>query len=88
MYYFQNQLDFLEGKKINAKAINSKSTQNERKAIIDDLLSKSPKIQLLYVTPEMCLQPNFRVIIFFNLYYSYKSKYFVLDYDFGTKKLK
>ncbi|XP_043483609.1 ATP-dependent DNA helicase Q5-like [Leptopilina heterotoma] len=59
----KNQLDFLEGKKINAKAINSKSTQNERKAIIDDLLSKSPKIQLLYVTPEMCLQPNFRSIV-------------------------
>lgn len=57
----QNQIDFLVGKKINASSLNSHTSAKERNAILKDLMSKSPKIKLLYVTPEMGAQQHFQV---------------------------
>lgn len=59
----KNQIDFLISKKINASSLNSNTSSKERNAIIKDLTSNSPKIKLLYVTPEMGAQQHFQDII-------------------------
>ncbi|KAK9299216.1 hypothetical protein QLX08_007721 [Tetragonisca angustula] len=56
----KNQVDFLVSKKINATSLNSNTSTKERNAIMKDLASNSPKIKLLYITPEMGAQKHFQ----------------------------
>ncbi|KAM9392479.1 ATP-dependent DNA helicase Q5 [Pholidichthys leucotaenia] len=56
----QDQVDRLKGFNIPACSINSKLPMNERGAIVADLSSSSPKIKLLYITPEMVVSPSFQ----------------------------
>ncbi|XP_003399935.2 ATP-dependent DNA helicase Q5 isoform X1 [Bombus terrestris] len=59
----KNQVDFLISKKVNANSLNSTTSTKERTAIMKDLASNSPKIKLLYVTPEMGAQQHFQATI-------------------------
>ncbi|XP_006613441.2 ATP-dependent DNA helicase Q5-like isoform X1 [Apis dorsata] len=74
----KNQIDFLISKKINASSLNSNTSSKERNAIIKDLTSNSPKIKLLYVTPEMGAQQHFQDIIV-KLKKTKTLSYFVID---------
>lgn len=74
----KNQIDFLISKKINASSLNSNTSSKERNAIIKDLTSNSPKIKLLYVTPEMGAQQHFQDIII-KLKKTKTLSYFVID---------
>ncbi|XP_012136098.2 ATP-dependent DNA helicase Q5 isoform X1 [Megachile rotundata] len=74
----KNQIDFLVSTKINARSLNSNTTTKERNAIIKDLMSDTPKIKLLYVTPEMGVQPHFQDIII-KLKKAKTLSYFVID---------
>lgn len=55
------------GKKINACSLNSTTSNKEKNAIMKDLMSNSPKIKLLYVTPEMGAQQHFKVFSYYLL---------------------
>nr|XP_012221785.1 PREDICTED: ATP-dependent DNA helicase Q5-like [Linepithema humile] len=59
----KNQIDFLVSKKINACSLNSTTSSKERNTIMKDLMLDSPKIKLLYVTPEMGAQQHFQETI-------------------------
>ncbi|CAG7690375.1 unnamed protein product [Allacma fusca] len=59
----QDQIQHLSKIKIQARTINSKSTQKERQAILDDLFAKCPDTKLLYVTPEQVATPNFQSML-------------------------
>ncbi|CAK9816235.1 ATP-dependent DNA helicase Q5 [Anthophora quadrimaculata] len=74
----KNQVDFLVSKKINASSLNSNTSTKDRNAIIKDLSSSSPKIKLLYVTPEMGAQQHFQDIII-KLRKAKALSYFVID---------
>ncbi|XP_017795054.1 PREDICTED: ATP-dependent DNA helicase Q5-like [Habropoda laboriosa] len=74
----KNQVDFLISKKINASSLNSNTSTKDRNAIIQDLSSTSPKIKLLYVTPEMGAQKHFQDIII-KLRKAQALSYFVID---------
>ncbi|KOX71920.1 ATP-dependent DNA helicase Q5 [Melipona quadrifasciata] len=54
----KNQVDFLVSKKINATSLNSNTSTKERNAIMKDLASNSPKIKLLYITPDIIKRLN------------------------------
>ncbi|XP_034047111.1 ATP-dependent DNA helicase Q5 [Thalassophryne amazonica] len=56
----QDQVDHLQELSIPACSINSKLPAAERRAILADLTSKSPKLKLLYITPEMVASPSFQ----------------------------
>ncbi|KAG7212793.1 hypothetical protein KM043_013052 [Ampulex compressa] len=74
----KNQIDFLVSKKINASSLNSTTTTKERNAIMKDLMSSTPKVKLLYVTPEMGAQSHFQDIIL-KLKKAKTLSYFVID---------
>ncbi|XP_028522798.1 ATP-dependent DNA helicase Q5 isoform X1 [Apis cerana] len=74
----KNQIDFLISKKINASSLNSNTSSKERNAILKDLTSNSPKIKLLYVTPEMGAQQHFQDIVI-KLKKTKTLSYFVID---------
>ncbi|XP_076617961.1 ATP-dependent DNA helicase Q5 isoform X2 [Colletes latitarsis] len=74
----KNQIDFLVSKNINASSLNSHTSTKERNAIIKDLTSNSPKVKLLYVTPEMGAQPHFQDIVI-KLRKAKSLSYFVID---------
>ncbi|XP_053971680.1 ATP-dependent DNA helicase Q5-like [Hylaeus volcanicus] len=74
----KNQVDFLVSKKINATSLNSNTSTKERNAIMKDLTSNTPKIKLLYVTPEMGAQPHFQDTIV-KLRKAKALSYFVID---------
>ena len=74
----KNQIDYLVSIKINARSLNSHTSTKERNAIIKDLLSDSPKIRLLYVTPEMGVQQHFQDMII-KLKKIKTLSYFVID---------
>ncbi|XP_037545473.1 ATP-dependent DNA helicase Q5 [Nematolebias whitei] len=56
----QDQVDRLKELNIPACSINSKLSASERHLILADLKSRSPKLKLLYITPEMLASPLFQ----------------------------
>ncbi|XP_008303712.1 ATP-dependent DNA helicase Q5 [Stegastes partitus] len=56
----QDQVDHLRDLNIPACSINSKLPAGERRLIMADLESSSPKLKLLYITPEMVASPTFQ----------------------------
>ncbi|XP_024127346.1 ATP-dependent DNA helicase Q5 isoform X1 [Oryzias melastigma] len=56
----QDQVDHLKELNIPACSINSKLGMGERRLILADLGSSSPKLKLLYITPEMVASPSFQ----------------------------
>ncbi|XP_034068821.1 ATP-dependent DNA helicase Q5 isoform X2 [Gymnodraco acuticeps] len=56
----QDQVDHLKSLNIPACSINSKLPAGERRLIFADLGSSSPKLKLLYITPEMVASPSFK----------------------------
>ncbi|KAE8283030.1 ATP-dependent DNA helicase Q5 [Larimichthys crocea] len=56
----QDQVDHLKNLNIPACSINSKLPAGERRLILADLGSSSPKLKLLYITPEMVASPSFQ----------------------------
>ncbi|KAM6914412.1 ATP-dependent DNA helicase Q5 isoform 1-T1 [Lycodopsis pacificus] len=56
----QDQVDHLKSLNIAACSINSKLPAGERSLILADLGSSSPKLKLLYITPEMVASPTFQ----------------------------
>ncbi|TNN83388.1 ATP-dependent DNA helicase Q5 [Liparis tanakae] len=56
----QDQVDHLKSLNIPACSINSKLAAGERHLILADLGSSSPKLKLLYITPEMVASPSFQ----------------------------
>jgi superfamily II DNA helicase RecQ len=63
-YAHKDQIDHLQKQKIVASTINSKMSVKERTQVINDLKSKCPRTQLLYVTPEQANTHTFKVINF------------------------
>lgn len=53
-------MDHLKDLNIPACSINSKLPAAERRLILADLGSSSPKLKLLYITPEMMASPSFQ----------------------------
>lgn len=53
-------MDHLRELNIPACSINSKLPAGERRLIFADLESQSPKLKLLYITPEMVASPSFQ----------------------------
>uniref|UniRef100_A0A3P8WT54 ATP-dependent DNA helicase n=1 Tax=Cynoglossus semilaevis TaxID=244447 RepID=A0A3P8WT54_CYNSE len=56
----QDQVDHLRELNIAACSINSKLPAGERRLILTDLESSSPRLKLLYITPEMVASPSFQ----------------------------
>ncbi|XP_034749200.1 ATP-dependent DNA helicase Q5 isoform X3 [Etheostoma cragini] len=56
----QDQVDRLKSLNIPACSINSKLPVGERRLILADLGSSSPKLKMLYITPEMVASPTFQ----------------------------
>lgn len=56
----QDQVQHLKDLNIPACSINSKLLAGERRLILTDLESSSPKLKLLYITPEMVASPSFQ----------------------------
>ncbi|RVE69332.1 hypothetical protein OJAV_G00076640 [Oryzias javanicus] len=56
----QDQVDHMKELNIPACSINSKLGVGERRLILADLGSSSPKLKLLYITPEMVASPSFQ----------------------------
>ncbi|XP_072560869.1 ATP-dependent DNA helicase Q5 isoform X3 [Paramormyrops kingsleyae] len=56
----QDQVDQLQSRNIPACSINSKLPAHERGTILADLQSESPRLKLLYVTPEMLSSASFQ----------------------------
>uniref|UniRef100_A0A673WY99 ATP-dependent DNA helicase n=1 Tax=Salmo trutta TaxID=8032 RepID=A0A673WY99_SALTR len=56
----QDQVDHLRDLNIPACSINSKLPAGERRLILADLESESPRLKLLYITPEMVASPAFQ----------------------------
>jgi ATP-dependent DNA helicase Q5 len=55
----KDQMDYLTSKNVVSKTLNSKMKANEKKEVIDDLLSDSPLTKMLYVTPEQVATSKF-----------------------------
>ncbi|XP_036408637.1 ATP-dependent DNA helicase Q5 [Megalops cyprinoides] len=56
----QDQVDQLQARNVPACSINSKLPARDRRRIMEDLESESPRLKLLYVTPEMVASPSFQ----------------------------
>ncbi|XP_073712966.1 ATP-dependent DNA helicase Q5 [Misgurnus anguillicaudatus] len=56
----QDQVDHLKALNVPARSINSKLPSAERRQILADLESDSPRLKLLYITPEMVASPSFQ----------------------------
>ncbi|XP_065119144.1 ATP-dependent DNA helicase Q5 isoform X2 [Paramisgurnus dabryanus] len=56
----QDQVDRLKALNVPARSINSKLPSAERRQILADLESDSPRLKLLYITPEMVASPSFQ----------------------------
>ncbi|XP_077475117.1 ATP-dependent DNA helicase Q5 [Stigmatopora argus] len=56
----QDQVEHLRDLSIPACSINSKLAVAERRMILADLKSRSPKLKLLYITPETVASQSFR----------------------------
>ena len=58
-----DQVTHLKNKGIQAESLNSKTSAMDRKRVLADIQSDSPRIKLLYITPEMAASPNFQSIL-------------------------
>lgn len=58
-----DQVTQLKRKGIEADSLNSKTSAMDRKRILADIQSGSPRTKLLYITPEMAASPNFQSIL-------------------------
>ena len=58
-----DQVAHLKRREIQADSLNSKTSAMDRKRILADIQSGSPRIKLLYITPEMAASPNFQSIL-------------------------
>ncbi|XP_076844878.1 ATP-dependent DNA helicase Q5 isoform X4 [Brachyhypopomus gauderio] len=56
----QDQVEHLKALNIAASSINSKLPLEERRQILADLESESPRLKLLYITPEMVASSSFQ----------------------------
>ncbi|XP_051996086.1 ATP-dependent DNA helicase Q5 [Xyrauchen texanus] len=56
----QDQVEHLKALNVPARSINSKLPSAERHQILADLESESPRLKLLYITPEMVASPSFQ----------------------------
>lgn len=56
----QDQVEHLKSLNVPARSINSKLPLAERRQILADLESESPRLKLLYITPEMVASPSFQ----------------------------
>ncbi|KAL1277591.1 hypothetical protein QQF64_024264, partial [Cirrhinus molitorella] len=56
----QDQVEHLKALDVPARSINSKLPSAERREILADLESESPRLKLLYITPEMVASPSFQ----------------------------
>lgn len=74
----QDQLNHLESLGIKADTINSRLSASERKLVVSDLLSKNPKLKLLYITPEQAATDSFRDLVK-TLFSRDRLSYFVVD---------
>ncbi|KYO31154.1 ATP-dependent DNA helicase Q5 isoform A [Alligator mississippiensis] len=59
----QDQVDHLLARKVRAYSLNSKIPAQERKTILADLSSETPRVKLLYLTPEMAAAASFQPIL-------------------------
>lgn len=60
-YIVKDQIDHLVKRKIVAETINSKMGVEDRRRVTNDLRTKCPNTQLLYITPEQAATDNFKV---------------------------
>ncbi|XP_025087537.1 ATP-dependent DNA helicase Q5-like [Pomacea canaliculata] len=58
-----DQLEHLSDIGIKAETINSKMSAEERRRVVGDLKSNSPKIKLLYITPEQAATDFFKDLL-------------------------
>ncbi|KAI9345331.1 P-loop containing nucleoside triphosphate hydrolase protein [Obelidium mucronatum] len=61
----QNQVDALQKLGVNAATLNSTLKESDRKMVYKDLSEPTPKIKMLYVTPELMATDRFREILKF-----------------------
>lgn len=54
----QDQVTACKARGINCESLNSKCTAAQRTSIIEDLRSPSPKLRMLYITPESAATSN------------------------------
>lgn len=73
-----DQVAALKDLGINARTLNSQVTPRITDLIMKDLKSKSPKIRLLYITPELAATKHFQEILNL-LKRNRKLGYFVVD---------
>jgi ATP-dependent DNA helicase Q5 len=62
-FYFKDQIEHLVKRKIVAETINSKLSVEDRKRVTNDLRTKCPNTQILYITPEQAATAGFQVFI-------------------------
>lgn len=61
--FIQDQIDHLMKRKIIAETINSKQLVADRNRVCNDLKTKCPNTQLLYITPEQAATSSFQVLL-------------------------
>ncbi|CAK9795524.1 ATP-dependent DNA helicase Q5 [Anthophora plagiata] len=61
--FIKTEIDFLRTKQINANVLHKRVAFGERNKIINDLTSNSPKIILLYATPDMAVITYFQKLV-------------------------
>ncbi|CCX34016.1 Similar to ATP-dependent DNA helicase hus2/rqh1; acc. no. Q09811 [Pyronema omphalodes CBS 100304] len=74
-----DQVDHLNKLHINACYINGDSTTEEKKFIFEQLFSRDPRLQLIYVTPEMVCKSGQLQSAFDRLYSNGKLARLVID---------
>ncbi|KTW31862.1 uncharacterized protein T551_01123 [Pneumocystis jirovecii RU7] len=73
-----NQVDILCAKNLPAATLNSTTSIENRKRILEDLACGHPQVRLLYVTPELLSTENFRNKLL-NVYQHGELHRFVID---------
>ena len=63
-----DQITSLKAKKVVANTWNSKQSQKQKSAVIQDILNDTPSTKLLYVTPELCATGNFKVCMVYGFH--------------------
>uniref|UniRef100_A0A915PJ21 ATP-dependent DNA helicase n=1 Tax=Setaria digitata TaxID=48799 RepID=A0A915PJ21_9BILA len=74
----QDQVLACKARGIKCDSLNSKTGSEDRKRIVEDLRSKRPEMQLLYITPESAATPNIQRMIT-SLFKRNLLNYFVVD---------
>lgn len=73
-----DQIEHLVKRKIVAETINSKMLADDRNRVCNDLKTKCPNTQLLYITPEQAATSSFQEILA-HLHKHKQLSYFVVD---------